>query len=338
MAKEVLIYGGIHSLSAFDFITSVNEIKDGEDLVVRINTDGGSPEYGFGMVAKFREFEGNKSVKVDGKAHSAGMFFCTYAEKVEALSVSQFLVHRAAYSEWFEDSTLFTEELKTNLVNINKDLQRAFEAKVDVAKFEEISGVTVKEIFSMDSRKDVFLTATQAKKIGLINKVVNITPTKQASLDSMMEEVVAKYSGKALEQKEIKNEKNITNPIKQKNMDLNKLKAEHHALYAEVLAVGKEAGIAAEKDRIGAYLAFVDADPKAVVEGIKSGKSLSATQMAEFVKAQVSKTLVNDAEKENAPEVETPKADAPKSAEEISAEASEAELDAELGINKEKIK
>jgi len=337
MTNEVLIYGSINDVSAFDFITSVNEIKEASDLIVRINTNGGSPEYGWGMVAKFREFEGNKSVKVDGKAHSAGMFFCVYAENVEALNVSQFLVHRAAYSEWFEDSSLFTEELRSNLNDINKDLQRAFEAKVDVDKFEEISGVTVKEIFSMDSRKDVFLTASQAKKIGLINRIVNITPKKQASLDSKMEQVAAKYSGGAPVKKEIKNEKNITNPKKQKKMDLNTLKAEHPALYAEVLAAGKQAGIAAEKDRIGAYLAFVDADPKAVVEGINSGKDLSATQMAEFVKAQVSKGLVNDAQSENTPPVETSPVGEPKTESEISAEAAEAELDAELGIN-EKIK
>ena len=176
MPKELLIYGQIYSQSTIDFINGMNEIGEDDELSVRVSSEGGDVLYGFGMIAKFNEHKGSKIVKVDGKAYSMGLFFCAYADNVEALDTSKFLLHRAAYSEWFEDSVYFTPELKAQLVEVNKQLMDAFKAKVDVAKFEELKGVKLKDVFSMDSRIDVFLNAQEAKQIGLINKIVKITP------------------------------------------------------------------------------------------------------------------------------------------------------------------
>jgi len=73
MAKEVLLYGEMYSWSARDFISAVEDAK-GSDLSVRVNSMGGDVDYGYGMIAKFKEFEGKKSVKVDGSAASMAAF------------------------------------------------------------------------------------------------------------------------------------------------------------------------------------------------------------------------------------------------------------------------
>jgi ATP-dependent protease ClpP protease subunit len=88
MAKEILLYGDINSDSSSLFITRLNDAI-ADDISVRVNTNGGNPEYGWGSVAKFAEHPGKKSCKVDGKAYSFGAYFLCYTEDVEALDVSQ---------------------------------------------------------------------------------------------------------------------------------------------------------------------------------------------------------------------------------------------------------
>lgn len=277
MAKEILLYSGIDSLSSSEFIREMDEAA-AEDVTVRVNCPGGTPEYGWGMVAKLAEHPGKKKVKVDGQAYSMGLFFLCYADDSEGLDVSEYLVHRAAYSQWFESSPeYFTDPMRENLTRINASLEKAFRAKVDVALFEELKGVKVKDIFSMDSRIDVFLSAKEAKKIGLIKSIVNITPTKKAEIESRMsavaEKITAQYTG--------------TKPPKEtepKNtiMTLAELKANHPAIYAQAVAEGVINGVSQEKERVEACMVFVEIDPMAVKAAIESGKPLSPKQMAEL--------------------------------------------------------
>lgn len=309
MPSEILIYGRIGEYSSTEFINKMNEVAETDDLVVRVNTNGGEPEYGWGMVAKFNEFKGNKLVKVDGKAFSMGFALAVYADNVEALDVSEFLVHRAAYPEWYEKSEYFTAELRGNLDRVNASLRAAIEAKIDVKKFEEIKGVKMKDIFSMESRIDVYLTAKEAKAIGLINKIVKITPSKRAEIQSNIETVMSYDVSIAAEvenllPKELEDKNNLK--IENK-MNFEELKSKHPELYAQVFSAGSDAGVAAERDRVGSWLAFVDIDAEAVSAGIKEGKSLTATAMAEFSRKQFSKEQIGAAAADSAKEVETDK-------------------------------
>jgi ATP-dependent protease ClpP protease subunit len=319
MQKELLIYGSIDAYSSSEFIKEFSN-SEATELTVRINSNGGNPEYGFGMIAKFKEFEGKKKIKVDGKAYSMGAFFLAYADEVEALDVSEFLVHRAAYPSWFEkDSQLFDENTKGNLERINASLRSAFENKVDVAKFEEIKGVKVKDIFSMDNRLDVFLTAKEAKKIGLIDRIVNITPSKAAEINSYVE-AMASYDKGLL----IKSELN-QNPIK---MTIDKLKAEHPEVFASVVALG----VAQERDRVEACLAFVEIDAKGVKEAIEAGKPLSQKQMAEFAMKAFNNNALEATKKEAAAPVATAPVEATKTEKEAEIAAFEAEAKKMLNL------
>lgn len=306
MATEVLIYGGINDSSAKEFIQEVSAIED-EGLTVRLNTGGGSPEASWGMIAKFNEFEGEKNLKIDGKAYSMGSFFAAYTDNVEALDTSKFLIHRASFG-FFEE---FMSESDEELLNtINKSLRTALEAKIDVPKFERMKKTTMDELFSMEGQKDVILTASEAKKIGLISSIVKITPAKRRQLNKAAAKVAA-FRGEEVymipdpEAKQTSNT-NSASPkpnIKTNNMTFDEIKSKHPEVFAQI----KKEGIAEERDRGGAWAVFAEVDPKVVAEGIKSGKNISQTAIAEFSMKSLNATVKANLAAENTVDLDTDK-------------------------------
>jgi ATP-dependent protease ClpP protease subunit len=292
MAKELLLYGDINQYSAAELIRQMDEYKD-DDIVLRINSRGGVVTDGWSVIAKYAELNNGKTVKVDGMAASMAFFFLAYAEKVEALDVSQFLMHRASYPDWYEKSEYFTAEAKEELIQMNDSLKKAMEAKIDVKKFEQLKGVKMKDIYSMDNRIDVRLTAKEAKSIGLVSSITKITPQRKAELNALFVQAAANYV--PLIEAEITEEPKII------NMTIDKLKAEHPEIFAAVLAQGANA----EKDRVGAWMAFAEIDPKAVAEGVKSGEPMTQTAMAELTLKSVSAKQVAQVTAENPPAPET---------------------------------
>jgi len=287
--NELLIYGFIYDFSAAEFVSAFAEVE-GESVTCRINTNGGGPEAGWSMIGRLIEFKGSKLVKVDGKAYSMGAFILCYADDSECYDVSQFLFHRASYGMWYENEYM-DEGQRTNLINVNKKLREAFEAKIDVAKFENLkvckeAGITVNRLFSMEERVDVYLTADDAKKIGLVNRIVKITPSKAASINKSVAKMAANSESiDALMIKipivEATKETPNAPEVKPKNtskMTPEEFKALHPEAYASIVGTG----IAQERDRVGAWAVFAEIDPKAVAEGIKSGNPLSMTATAEF--------------------------------------------------------
>ena len=339
MPKEILIYGDIFAFTSREFIDSVEE-QAGEDIAVRINSNGGSPEAAFGMIAKFQEHEGRKLVKVDGKAHSMMALFLAYADDVQALDVSEFLIHRAAFARFLEeDETFFTDDVRAMLERMNKNLMNAFIAKVDVKKFEALKqvkakGLTVKAIFSLENRHEVILTSADAKKVGLINRIVKITPQMTAQIDELFSamakgediyEIAAKHDSQANIPINNKPETQNTN-----TMDLHELQTKHPVLYAQVVTAATKT----ELDRVKACLVFVDIDAKGVKEAIASGEPLSFEAMAEFSRKVAAAALVTGAKGDSAKPVATEEVDeaAAKTAKEKEVANFEAEARAQVGL------
>ena len=323
MPKEILLYSSVYSYSVADFITQMEEAK-GDDVVVRINTPGGEVYSGFGIIAKFQEHQKGKKVKVDGRADSFGAIICCYAEDVECLDVSTFLFHRAAYPEWIERSEeMFTEDMKKSLGVMNSQLRAAMEGKMKAEDFKKETGYSLDEIFSLDNRLDVVLTAKQAKKLGLVNKVTAITPEKKAEVESKFMAMAA-MSWPAMP------EASKTEQPQNKIMTAAEFKAAHPAAYAEIV---KE-GATAERDRVGAYMAYADVDIEAVKKGITEGGPMTQTLMADLSRKQFNAAALTGLEKDNAKQVTTTEAgtnDADKS-KDVNAEAFKKELYANLGI------
>ncbi len=281
MAKEILIYGSLYNWNNSDTLRYLDEAK-AEDATLRINSDGGSPEDTFGVIAKAMERKGSGKktiIKVDGKAYSTAAFMLMYFTDVEALDVSAFLLHRAAYPEWYEKGDQITSEQLTYLKGLNDKLKDATKAKINEAKLVELKGVTIDAIFDQSNRLDVRLTADEALQIGLISKITKITPEIEAYVNSNVLRIAAEFKVSAPAPAATQ----TVNP-KTTNMNIEQLKAQHPALFAEVQTLA----VTAERDRVGAWMAFADVDPKAVAEGINSGASLSATAMAELTRKSMS--------------------------------------------------
>jgi ATP-dependent protease ClpP protease subunit len=292
VAKEILLYHDIWSYSAEEFIKELDAAKGGA-VDIRINGNGGEPEYGWGMIAKLAEHKGGKKIKVDGKAHSMYAYLLCYVDDSEGLDVSSYTIHRAAYPEWYEQSPIMTPSKWTDLNNINSKLRAAIEAKINVEKFEQLKGVTLDEVFSNDNRIDVTLSAQEALEIGLINRIVKITPEIKAQLSSYRAKIAAQTTGQSAPNSLPEFTKSI--------MNIDKLKAEHPALYEQIVKDAQNN----ERDRVGAWMAFVDVDPDAVKNGIKDGSNLSATAMAEFTRKALSASALKGLENESAETVKT---------------------------------
>jgi len=257
MAKEILLYTSINSYSVSDFISQLESAKDG-DVTIRMNTPGGSVYDGYGAIAKFKEFPNDKTIKVDGRADSFGAYFLCFCpqDSVECLDVSTFTFHRAAMPSWYEsDATLFNDAAKASLTKINDTLRAGIESKVTAKKWKAVTGVSLDDMFSLNSRIDVPLNAEQAKKLGLIGKVNTITPEKLAEIKAYSLDLAAELTPKV-----------IVQPQNSDTMTIQEVKSNKEvfdAIKAEILTD--------EKDRIAAFAEFADIDPKAVLEAITKG-------------------------------------------------------------------
>ena len=270
--KEILLYG---AMTGDNIVNAMIAFDSEEDITIRLNSGGGSPEDTFGLIAKMAEFKGKINVKVDGRAHSAAAFFLAYADNTTALDVSEFLIHRAAYGSWFENSQEFTDEIKGNLERVNTSLRKALESKIDVKRFEELKGVKMKEIFSLDGRLDVFLSAKEAKQVGLIDKIVKITPVMRQEIEQYGHQMAAEYIPKTELPK-------TESHIKNQSMTLEEFKAKHPELFAQVVAIGATES----SDRIGAWMEFADVDIKVVKAGIESGKEITRKEIVALSRAE----------------------------------------------------
>ena len=109
------------------------------------------------------------------------------------------------------------------------------------------------------------------------------------------------------------------------------LKAEHPAIYDEILALGK----AEEQTRVKAWMAYQEIDPVAVSKGISEGKSVDVAVMAEMQVAAFKKNEIEATAEESVETVETTVENTEKTAEQIQAEKLEKEVYANLGIKAE---
>ncbi len=298
MPKEVLLYGRIDSETATMFHESLQEIEGNDEMMLRINSIGGSPEFGWGIISMWNEIKTPKKIRVDGQAHSTAAFLLCYAEYTESLDVAEFLIHRAAYPSYMENSVEFDDATKGNLMRVNKSIEAAFRAKVDIVKFEalpQMAGKKTKDIFSMDARIDIYLTAKEAKSIGLINKVIPLTPSITAEIKAYAKAASSNvFVPKETTEKELQNK-----PIHKKQMTADQLKSEHPEVFNSIA----KSAVDAERDRVGAWMAFNDIDAVAVAKGITEGKTMSQTDMADFTRKGIAKGAVAKAETETIPPV-----------------------------------
>lgn len=324
MPKELLLYSGLYDYSVESLITQINDVMD-EAVTMRINSPGGNLFASWGLFAKVKE-HGEITMKVDGLAASAAGCLTLYAKYVECLSVSRFMLHRA-------DGYVSTDQEKELLNSINADLRKQMEARFDAAKFKKITGYSIDDMFNPETRVNVWLTASQAKKIGLVNKVTELKPEQEAAMAEATTEFAMRIAA-TLEEPTTKEKS------KPSDMTIEKLKAEFPAVYASIVEAAKKAGQEAEQARVKGWLAWAKVDAEAVQKGIAEGKEVTMEVVSEMSAKAASVKALKNAEDDSAAgvqtdEPETGKVDDPK----IKASAKElvafmADVDKHLGRKK----
>lgn len=309
---EILFYTGVYDFTAESFIQSLND-ANGKDVTIRLNSGGGSVMAGWGMIAKMSEYEGKITLKVDGIAASMASMFPLYADTVEALDVTTFMLHRA-------DMWVSTPEDQSWLDSVNKSLRSKMEKKIDGVKLKELKGVSFNEIFDPNKRIDVFLTAKEAKAIGLVDKINKVDPSMILEANKYLSAAASLISGDGkFENKNGISEQNndvskqVQNQSQNQNtvMTIDELKAKHPDVYAAAVAVG----VASERDRVSSFMKFVDVDAKLVADSIEKGDTITQSQIIDLTRKSISKEMRAELEKDGKDAGVDTGADASKTAE-----------------------
>ncbi len=313
MKKELYLYTGIYSFMAQDLMASMAESSD-EDITIRINSPGGEVWAGWGIASKIREHEGKVTLKVDGVAASMAAMLLIFADRVEVLDVSNIMIHRAHMYVSSEKDQKFLDE-------INGLIRKKLEQKLDLEAFKEVTGHDFAEMFTSEEVIDFWLTPKQAKKIGLVDKINKLETAKEAVADNRFYQLVAGLNSPTPPKQEIN-----------KNENFNQMtEAEFKEKHPEAYNAMKKNILAAEADRVGAWLKFNHVDPKAVLAGIMSGENLTQTAMADFAVKMNAPDFKSTIEAEAAESLNTEeikaKAEAKKLAE---AKAAKAKADSEV--------
>lgn len=293
---EVLLYGSIYDSTARKFVEDIDAViaSGDQELIVRINTNGGDVGAGWGMVTKFSEFPGTKKVKIDGKAYSMGAAFALFADDVETNDLAQAMYHRAG--SYFENEEWYKAEGYDQMINnANVGLEKAMKNKLNIPKFNEImatkpnaQGKKFKDLFSMDSRLNIFLNYKEMKDVGMVNRVVKVTPAKRKEVNAHVMECAAFYDGGTANMllpevtAEAPDQPNTENSNTHKNteaMTAEDFKRKHPEAYNAIVASAEKTGAEKERDRVMAWQKFGHVDAEAVKDGIESGKSLMDNQV-----------------------------------------------------------
>lgn len=286
MAKPLLLYSGIWDYTAERLVNLMTDVPENEDLEIYMNSTGGSVFAGWAIIGAMNKRSGKKYILVAGMAASMAAFMLLFADKREGLNSSQYLLHRA-------DGYVESEEDQKWLDNINKDLRKQMEMRMNMEVFNEVTGVTMDEIFDPKKRINVLLDASQAKKIGLIDKVIKLEP-KEAKAFNEQFVAFADFSdptqGTDPQRSEPTKpiESNI-NPKKVVKMTLAELQAAHPELYAQIVTTATNA----ERDRVGSFMAFIEYDRENVIKAVNEGTAFTGKVMTEMtvkMTAQLQKT------------------------------------------------
>ena len=286
MAKKIPIYKDIDSYSAIEFINALNDAERfGEDVDIHISTNGGDVEQSFSMLIRIQEFANKKSMVVDGRAYSAGAIMCLYSDNAECYDVSQFMLHRASYGKWYEESEYFTESQRKRLDTINSIFKKKMKSKLNEEEFEKVAKMTIDEFFEGE-QKDVQLTAQQAKKIGLISNIRKLDAVAKMEINSFCEDakITAIYKEVVESPQATANSQTNNKSI---NMTIDEMKKDH----PELVKALKDEFEKDAKSTIDAWAEWKEVDPEAVIEGISSMKAPTTADYSKLQKVMAKSGL-----------------------------------------------
>lgn len=268
----------IDNWSVPDAINQIEQEAE-QDLEIKMFSYGGSVLSGFELGKTIQDRSKTTNVDVAGMAASMGAVLLTFFDKVIASNTSQFLIHPVA---------AYNTKLKKNS---GQNIFDTLSAKLNLDVFEEIAGKPLNEVIFGDrtDENDIWLTAEEAQRIGLVHEIYQIAPDSKNEIDSVLDNCPWKRPS--------------TNTIEPDNntnkMDVNKLKSEFPQVYASIFSEGTKS----ERVRIQTLNEYREFDAERVDNMIESGESVNASFIKEMAGKAKANAVANAIEEGNEGEV-----------------------------------
>lgn len=136
------------------------EDADGDDLIVDINSGGGSVFAGSEIYTALKSYEGNVTVKIVGIAASAASVIAMAGDKVQMSPTAQMMIHNVSVvARGDHNDMTHTAEI---LITANETIANAYRIK---------SGMDQEDILLM-MEYETWLSPAKAKEYGLIDEVL----------------------------------------------------------------------------------------------------------------------------------------------------------------------
>jgi ATP-dependent Clp endopeptidase proteolytic subunit ClpP len=299
--QEVYDWFGIAATSPAVVKNAIKEAESSGDkeLLVEINSGGGSVFAGAEIYYALMKFEGTVNVEIPSLAASAASFIAMAGKKgkISMSLMGQMMIHNASTytSGNYQDMDATSEFLK----NIDASIINAYMTKTSKTRDE------IQEM--MD--KTTWFTAQQALESGLIDEILfeneidaaaNVSSNHPALVNGVLpKEVIDKVKKDILAGglPQVVNSmptqeptKNTENEGGSKLMDYQTLKNDHPELFNQVKNEGIEEGKKAENARIKGIEDLALPGNESLINEAKFEKDLTAEQLAvEIIKAEKAK-------------------------------------------------
>ncbi|MFF2287289.1 head maturation protease, ClpP-related [Peribacillus butanolivorans] len=168
--------------SIWDFNNRMKTLKEDEDIELEVNSYGGDVFLGIDLCNTLRSHKGKVTVTITGIAASACSIICMGADKIQAYSNTQMMVHNA----W------------TVVAGNAKELRKAAD---DLESIGESVLASYTHRLDADTAKNLlddetYLSATKALEYGLIDEIVDAEP--EAVESEIFENKAKEFNNKIL--------------------------------------------------------------------------------------------------------------------------------------------
>lgn len=138
----------------------VEQLIDGEDIELLINSTGGDVWSGSEIYTALKEHTGHVTVKIVGIAASAASFIACAGDTVKMSPVGQFMIHNAAFVSVgdHQEMTKSAEVLQAT----DESIRNAYKLKAQLADEDLIDMMN----------KETWLNAKQAKEYGFVDEIM----------------------------------------------------------------------------------------------------------------------------------------------------------------------
>lgn len=272
------------------------EASGEKELLVEINSGGGSVFAGAEIHYALKKFNGTVNVEIPSLAASAASFIAMAGDKVSMSIVGQMMIHGASTYAGGNHKTM--NDTGDFLRNVDDSIINAYLTKTSKTR-EELRAMM---------NQDTWMTAQQALDAGFIDEILfeNTQPDAVANVkndnnDLLPPDVIDKIKAEILASKvnsipdpmnviDSSNEPPQNNIKEEPAMDLQTLQNEHPELFNQVKQLGYEEGQKAENARIAEIDELATPGNESLVSAAKQDFNQTAATLAvAMIKAEKAK-------------------------------------------------